>query len=83
MVYGFMRGNDLNLLLHFTFNIVVILKLPLEPSLRNKMHTAVTGKYFFSFSEVKSQVLGNSCFVIGQIPFHYFFILHMLGCRML
>lgn len=48
-VYGFVRGNDLNLLLHFTFNIVVILKLPLEPSLRNKMHTAVTGKCIFFF----------------------------------
>lgn len=32
-------------------------------------------QYIFSFSEVKSWGFVNSCFVIGQIPFHYFFYL--------
>lgn len=77
MVYGLMRGN-LTILIVKCNKRFILLKLLLEPSLKNKMHTAITGKYiwFFSFIELKSRVFGNSCFVIEQnsFPLCFFYL---------
>lgn len=54
MVYGLMRGS-LTILIDKCNKRFIVRKLLLEPSLKNKMHTVVTGKYilFFFFYWVK------------------------------